>query len=284
MTESEPLVRNISDTARWVAVFRARESERPDALFRDPLAKRLACARGEEIAASMPFSNQHTWSFVTRTVLFDRIITEQIRQGADMVVNLAAGLDARPYRMDLPATLQWVEVDLPELVAYKEEILAGERPRCALERVRLDLSNVTSRRELFDRLGRRAGRALVVTEGLIVYLTAEAVGELARDLAAPPSFKRWLTDLASPGLLRLLQRRLGPQLGPGGATLQFAPAEGPGFFASYGWKPLEVRSMLKTAAGLGRLTLIMRLLSMLPDSSGPQGSRPWSGSCLLGSE
>jgi len=39
-----------------------------------------------------------------------------------MVVNLAAGLDARPYRMSLPASLQWIEVDLPEILAYKEKI------------------------------------------------------------------------------------------------------------------------------------------------------------------
>src|SRR5262249_8758397 len=52
--EREPLIRNISDTARWAAVFRARETERPNAVFRDPFARRLAGARGEEIADAMP--------------------------------------------------------------------------------------------------------------------------------------------------------------------------------------------------------------------------------------
>src|SRR6266851_9695835 len=136
------LIHNISDTALWVAVYRARETERPDALFRDPFARRLSGARGEEIAASMPFSDRATWAWVMRTVLFDQFITEQIQQGVDLVVNLAAGLDARPYRMDLPSSLKWVEVDLPELLTYKEEILAKEKPVCALDRVRLDLSNV----------------------------------------------------------------------------------------------------------------------------------------------
>ena len=101
-----------------------------------------------------------------------------------MVVNLAAGLDARPYRMDLPRSLQWVEVDLPEILAHKEEILRNEKPVCALERVRLDLSNTSARRELFSELGRRANRVLVVAEGLLVYLTEEEVAALGRDLAA----------------------------------------------------------------------------------------------------
>src|SRR5262245_2164552 len=109
-------LRNISDTARWVAVYRAIESERPDAWFHDPLAARLAGERGREIAKTMDFAHRNAWSFVARTVLFDRFIMSGIAQGADMVVNLAAGFDTRPYRMDLPADFPWIEVDLPELL------------------------------------------------------------------------------------------------------------------------------------------------------------------------
>ena len=104
-------------------------------------ARRLAGERGERIAATMPFFEQHAWTWVTRTYLFDQFITEQVEQGVDLVLNLAAGLDARPYRMALPPSLRWVEVDLPELLAYKEEVLAGEKPVCELERVALDLAN-----------------------------------------------------------------------------------------------------------------------------------------------
>src|ERR1700683_3089968 len=50
----DALIRNVSDTARLVAVDRAVESERPDALFRDPFARRLAGERGARIAKSNP--------------------------------------------------------------------------------------------------------------------------------------------------------------------------------------------------------------------------------------
>jgi methyltransferase (TIGR00027 family) len=281
VSQTEPLIRNVSDTARWVAVYRAHETERPDALFRDPFAKRLAGERGEQIAAALPFAKRNEWSWVARTYLFDKFITEQVQQGVDMVINLAAGLDARPYRMALPPSLQWIEVDLPEILAYKEEVLRNEKPVCALERIRLDLADAGARRELFAQLGRRASKALIVTEGLIVYFTAEEVAALARDLAAPPSFQRWVTDLASPGLIRMLQKEFGSQLNQGRSPLKFGPPEGPEFFVPYGWKPVEVHSMLRTAAGLKRLSLVMRLFALLPDSPGPQGSRPWSGVCLL---
>ncbi|MBV8866674.1 MAG: hypothetical protein JO210_14875, partial [Acidobacteriaceae bacterium] len=74
MNTSSSSVRNISDTARWVAYFRARESQRPDALFRDQFAELLAGERGFEIANTLPEGNKHDWAWVARTHLFDRFL------------------------------------------------------------------------------------------------------------------------------------------------------------------------------------------------------------------
>jgi len=278
---TEPLIRDISDTARWMAVYRARETERPDAVFRDPFARALAGERGEQIAQALPFGDEHSWSFLARTYLFDRFVTRLVKHGVDLVVNLAAGLDTRPYRMELPASLRWVEVDLPDILDYKEEILGGATPVCALERVRLDLSNVDARRGVFDRLGRGSRMALILSEGLLIYLMAPEVGALALDLVKPGSFQFWVVDVVSPGLLEMMKARTGALVTEAGAPYLFAPPEGPSFFTAYGWTVAEVRSIMKTAAKLGRLPFTLRVLSMLPESSGPQGSRPWSGVCLL---
>jgi methyltransferase (TIGR00027 family) len=279
-TTDPSAVRNISDTALWVAVYRARETERPDAAFLDPFARRLAGARGEAISGTMPALDRELWSFTARTLLFDRYIEREVQQGADMVINLAAGLDARPYRMSLPPALKWIEVDLPGTFDYKERILAGERPVCALERVRLDLADVSARRALFEDLGSKAARVLIVSEGLLIYLATEEVAALAEDLARVASFQRWAFDLQSPGLLRMAQRATSAQLSHARATMKFAPAEGPPFFERYGWKPIEVGSFLKEGARLKRLRFSLRLVALLPESNGAQGSRPWSAACL----
>jgi methyltransferase (TIGR00027 family) len=274
-------LRNISDTAHWVAMYRALENERPDALFRDPFARRLAGERGARITEGQSFANRNAWSFVARTVLFDRFISDAVAKGADMVVNLAAGLDARPYRMTLPSQLQWIEVDLPDLLAYKAEQLARETPRCLLERVALDLSDAAARRELFARLGARAKAVMVVSEGLVVYLAPEEAVALAADLARTPTFSRWVLDMVSPALMRRMQKTIGRDLRQAGAPFRFAPDEGPAFFERTGWKPMEVRSLLHTAATLRRLPWYLRLIALLPDSAGRIPNSPWGGVCLF---
>lgn len=272
-------VRNISDTARWVAYFRARETERPDGLFRDPYAARLAGERGFEIANTLPEGNKHEWAWVARTYLFDRFLANEIKQGVDLVVNLAAGLDARPYRMDLPSTLRWVEVDFPEIISYKEDLLDGDKPACKLERIALDLADLDARRKLFAELNGQAKKIVVATEGLLIYFTSDSVGLLASDLVECARFQSWIIDLASPGQLKLMQRTAGKQLSDAGAAFRFGPSEGPKFFLPYGWGPQEVQGLLKTAAQFNRAPA--QLLSLLPEPKGVLGNYPWTGVCLL---
>lgn len=274
-------VQSISDTARWAAYFRAEETKRPDAIFRDPFAERLCGQHGVDIANTLPDGNKHAWAWVTRTYLFDHFLTQELQQGVDLVLNLAAGLDARPYRMKLPPSLQWIEVDLQGILAYKEEILAGEKPTCDLERVRLDLADVNARRALFASLNQRAKKILVLTEGLLIYLSAEEVAALSRDLANGASFQRWIMDLSSPGLLKMMQKTTGKRLSEIGAPFKFAPAEGPEFFSQHAWVPMEVKGMLKTATKFKRPPLFLRLLGHLPEKKGPAGNQPWSGVCLF---
>lgn len=251
MTES--VIRHISDTARWVAVYRAMESERPDALFRDPYARRLAGERGEQIMRSVSRGRSAAWSMIVRTALFDEIILRLVNQeSVRTVLSLAAGLDARPYRLSLPASLRWVEVDLPEILAYKEEVLADAQPGCAVERVRLDLADRAARQELFARLGAGGGPTLVISEGLLVYLPEQEVAALAADLAAAPGLRWWLTDVVSPTILRYMQRGWNKALPTGQVSFQFAPAAGGDFFRQFGWKPVEFRSFWQEARRLKR--------------------------------
>jgi len=277
-----PLVENISDTARWVAFFRAEESERPDAVFHDPFARRLAGEKGEQIANAIEFSKKNSWSFTARTYLFDEYISQHVATGFDMVINLAAGLDTRAYRMKLPPSLKWVEVDLPAILNYKQAILKNEKPSCEFRSIPLDLSDRKAKLKLFKQLNNECKKALITTEGLMIYLTTQQAAEFAVDLSSQRHFHRCVFDLASPGLLTMVQNEMGPALKEGNAVFQFAPDEGEGFFLSYGWKNIESKSVLKTAAILKRLNEEMiNIAENYPEPEGPKGSFPWTGVCLF---
>jgi len=101
-------IRNISDTALWVAMYRAFESERPDALFCDPHARRLAGERGEAIVHSLPRGRTLAWPMIVRTAVMDEIIVRCVSEGARTVFDLAAGLDARPFRLALIPIIGWI--------------------------------------------------------------------------------------------------------------------------------------------------------------------------------
>src|SRR5215470_8995706 len=86
-TRPEPLIRSISDTARWVAYHRATESERADAIFNDPFARRLAGERGKQIAVIM---KENAWALAVRTYLFDKAVRDLLtHKPIDTVINLA---------------------------------------------------------------------------------------------------------------------------------------------------------------------------------------------------
>lgn len=277
-------ITHVSDTAHWVAVYRAMESERPDALFRDPYARRLAGPRGEAIVAAMPRGRSWDWPMIVRTAVMDEILLRAIaRDGVRTVINLAAGLDARAYRLDLPRALRWIDVDLPDIQNYKREALSGETPRCALEWVPADLADAAQRRTVLQLVAAGPRPALAITEGLLIYLAPAQVTELARDLHGCAPLAWWLMDLASPRLIKLMARTWGKSVAQG-APFRFAPAEGTAFFAPSGWREAEFRSMWDESLRLKRsmpLARFWNFVGKLYPKKTREAMRRMSGIVLL---
>jgi methyltransferase (TIGR00027 family) len=278
-------IESVSDTARWVAVYRAMESKRPDALFRDPFAERLAGDRGHEIVNEMKRGRQMAWAMITRTAVFDEMIMDRVRNhGVDTVINLAAGLDARAWRLPLPPTLQWFDVDLPAMVEYKTGAMRGVTPKCRYEAIAADLANPVERDEVLRRVGGVARTALVVTEGLLIYLGEENVAALAQALHAQRSIKWWITDVASPMLLQLMRRMWGENVEAGRAPFRFGPEDSAAFFAPLGWREIEFRSGMEEAKRLDRemsLMWLWRILSYLGRPSRRRAMRKMSGYAMF---
>lgn len=246
-------ITHVSDTARWVAVYRAMETERPDAIFRDPYARQLAGEQGEAIVRTMKRGGQAAWAMIVRTAVFDELILATIaKDNIDCVINLAAGLDARPFRLALPSGMRWVDVDFKDILDYKWEVLKSERASCLYETAPTDLTDGDARRALFARIAEQQRRVLVVAEGLLIYLTPDDVAALGTDLHAQPAFRSWLIDLASARLLKWMQHSWGKTAASGNAPFRFAPEEGTRFFERSGWREGEYRSAWLESKRLNR--------------------------------
>ncbi|MBH0774907.1 SAM-dependent methyltransferase [Nocardia sp. NEAU-351] len=136
-------------TAIGVAVIRMWESERADRLYDDPLARAFVDAARPSFASGEP----ERWGrvealaekfFEGRTMavrVVDDGVAAAVAGGCAQVVILGAGLDTRAYRMALPSTVTVFELDLPELFAFKEPVLAavGAIPICVRHAVVADL-------------------------------------------------------------------------------------------------------------------------------------------------
>jgi methyltransferase (TIGR00027 family) len=273
------LITHVSDTARWTALHRATESARPDALFHDPLAERLAGEQGRAIVADVPWTDRNGWWLVARTKIIDDAIADAIANGCDRVLNLAAGLDTRPYRLDLPSELPWIEADLPKLLAEKTQLLADQTPRCRLTRTAVDLADPNARDAFFNTALDGATKTFVLTEGLSMYLEYSDIAALSNAIKRP-EVTWWMLDFAFPGLRKRINKNVA---GIGeSAPFIFAPENGLAFFEDLGWRTVEAESTLEAAHRLHRLPVWMRPLVWLPKSDLRRpGNRPTSAVALL---
>lgn len=264
-------ITHVSDTARWTALHRATESARPDALFNDHLAERLAGEQGRAIVDNVPWTDRSGWWLVARTKLIDDAIANALAHGCDRVLNLAAGLDTRPYRLDLPPNLTWIEADLPKLLAEKTQVLADQAPRCWLNRIAVDLADPHARDSFFSKALDGATKAFVLTEGLSMYLEASDIAALSGAIKRP-QVAWWMIDFAFPGLKMRINKNVAGI--SENAPFRFAPENGLAFFEDLGWRAVEAESLLVAARRFGRLPIWMRPLSWLRSDLRHPGGRP----------
>jgi len=272
----DSLVLSTSDSARWVAVYRAWETARAQPLFHDPYAHLFAGTQGRAMADALLTRYAYNgWPLVVRTKLVDDLVQAAVVSGCDCVVNLGAGFDTRPYRLHLPSTLRWIEADLPAVIKEKQAVLRDARPQCDLRRVKVDLTSPGACAAVLKKVLRAAPDVLVLTEGLLIYLSGRQVCALSRDLM-DRGVRRWILDLSSPAILADLQTALGDYLPA--SPMRFAPADGIGYFEALDWTVAQLYSIIPAAQRFARLPAFLQAFTLgaQPDLRELGGAR-WSG-------
>lgn len=258
-------VAGLPDTAFLAACFRARESTRPDAIIRDPFARLLSGSRGAAALSQLP-GDAAGFGCVVRTWLVDELLLHLVRShDIDTVLNLGAGLDTRPFRLDLPPQLTWIEVDDQEILDYKQQQLRHAAPHCRVVRCPGRITTGSRLSEWFGGKPASAGRCLVLTEGLLIYLEDATVSHLAQELCTHPGVAGWIADIASPLTLLLMEHAASRLPGHSGPRWIFAPAEGAGYFAIRGWRIIVNESCVDAGYRLQRPLYPETMLLQLPE-------------------
>jgi methyltransferase (TIGR00027 family) len=186
-------INHVSDTALMVAACRALETESDDGFVDDPFAARLAGERGMAILDALPHQQMFRFGMGVRSRFLDELLLEALAsERIATVLSLGCGLDTRPWRLELPPELRWIEVDFPDMLDYKDGLMAGETPRCRRERLSADLNDREQRLALYRAAG--AEPALMITEGLLMYLPAATVESLAAEARQESSITHWISD------------------------------------------------------------------------------------------
>jgi methyltransferase (TIGR00027 family) len=225
------MLEGVGGTGLTIAGIRAAETERADRLFADPLAAAFVAAAGAppNHATGRQAAALRLW-VVARTVFLDELVMTACADGARQVVLLGAGFDTRAFRLPWPPGVHCFELDTPDVLASKEQVLAAQHavPGCARITVPGDL------RDDWPAALRVAGLrpdqpTAWVAEGLLVYLSPDDVDELLDRV----------TSLSAPGSrlgLTFRSRAPADQSSPAVALRRSAAPDDPvGWLAGHGW-------------------------------------------------
>ncbi|MEY9849367.1 class I SAM-dependent methyltransferase [Streptacidiphilus sp. MAP5-3] len=245
----------VSYTAQWMAAARAQESEREDALFVDRLARDLAAPKGFELIER--YAGGGLLPFISiRTKYLDDAITTVLAEGdIQQVVLIAAGMDARAFRLDWPDGVEVYEVDHGPLIAEKRRRLdaLGAEPRTDRREVSADLTGdwlPALEAAGFD----RTRPTLWVAEALTFFLTEEQAAGLLRLLASASAPGSQLAfDILGRALLRSpFSKPFLDTLAADGTPWIFGSDEPEEFVAANLWKVVDLHEPGQPGAGQGR--------------------------------
>jgi methyltransferase (TIGR00027 family) len=189
--DSWDITTSVGSTALFVATARALEAQKPEPLAVDEYAELFCRAVGGHAADVLDGKDpdhplktadfgEHFVNFQgARTKYFDEYFQQAAEAGVRQIVILAAGLDSRAYRLDWPAGTTIFELDRPEVLDFKREVLAGRgvQPRAERREIAVDL------REDWPQALRASGFEAAkpsawIAEGLLIYLPAAAQEQL----------------------------------------------------------------------------------------------------------
>ena len=246
----------VSDMALVTAAGRAKESERSDCLVYDPYAKKLAGDSGMKLVEQ--FGDIFIDAEAITTRVFDDAVIKFVEGGGTQIVVLGAGVDARPYRLQIlrDRSIRWWEMDYEGVLSYKAGVLGDSKPLCMLVRIPTDILEKGLFQRLIDTGLNPELRTLWVAEGVFHYLRREEVAEFLETIHSASSDGSTVFFSALSSSTKSHTGKFEDSMSylrKMGAPMTFALDDPRGLLESHGYANIEVTFMGHHSAHYGRL-------------------------------
>ncbi|CEJ13433.1 Leucine carboxyl methyltransferase [bacterium YEK0313] len=227
MTSREKIdLRGVKETLLITLYGKAGESRMPDSLLKDRFAAEVV-ERIDYDFSRLKMRRDDLVGLAIRAYRIDQWTRAFIdAHERAVVLHLGCGLDSRIFRIAPPATVRWFDVDYPEVIALRRRLYPAQ-PEATM--IASSVTDPEWREHLPS-----AGPALIIAEGLLMYLSKAAV----KDLLGALTRRMGEGELVFDGF-----NRLGARLA---AASRMVRATG----ATFGWTLESPRELERLVPGL----------------------------------
>lgn len=231
----------ISLTAFYCCGVRMRDAESDKPVCGDVYAKTFMNEDGLRVLEQFKNETGPNSSNVARHRIIDDILRQELRAHPDLrVVIIGAGFDSRAYRLSGGT---WVELDEPQVIAYKDERLPVSACKNELRRIPIAFANESLEQKLSSVSG--SGPVVVVIEGVLIYLEEETIRQLLQTLRHVFPQHKLVCDLMTRKFFQKYGRTIHEKLRALGAFITVANDNPEAIFLSSGYERVAWFSMVE---------------------------------------
>ena len=211
------------ETMLMMLSSKAIQSQWKNPILRDPWAEEAM--RHIDYDMSQTLKGVASWSMwkeigctiiASRAATFDLLTSRYLADHPDAtVLHVGCGMDSRVYRLDPPATVDWFDVDYPDVIDLRRQLFP-ERDAASTGRYHLIGAPLSDLRWLDD--VPRGRPALLIAEGTLMYLSEAEVKALLNAVAGRFPGGQMIFDVVHPVILK----RVGSNVGGTGATYKWS--------------------------------------------------------------
>ena len=239
----------ISNTAYYCCGVRMEDAKKTPSICNDVYAQKFMDERGLQIFEPFKSEKMPNISNITRCRLIDDYLLAELAENNQLnIITIGAGFDSRPYRLKGG---NWLEIDEPQIISYKNEKLPVDECSNSLRRISIDFTR-ESLKEKLETEG--AGDYTVfVIEGVFMYLEAEAIETTISTIQDLFPKHTLYCDLMTKKFFTRFAQSVHSKLVASGGRFSERPDSPGKIFAQHHYKTIEQTPMFRRAGELGIL-------------------------------